>query len=205
VNDGSTDDTHAAASRYAENDSRIKVVSYPENQGKGFALRQGFKASNGDTVIFFDADLDIPPACIPVLLENLETNDLGGVVGSKMHRDSDVRYSLKRKILSHAVRMFVWILFRISVKDTQVGLKVFRRQSLEPIMGLPQVKGFAFDIELLALAQKTGIKIGEGPVRIEYAQQTSTVTLLAVFRALMDAFGIFYRVRIKRTRPSGGR
>lgn len=205
VDDGSTDDTFVAASRFANQDPRINVLAYPENQGKGYALRQGFNASRGDIVIFYDADLDIPPACIQALLEILNANDLGGVVGSRMHRDSDDHRSLKRKFLSHAVHIFVWTLFRISVKDTQVGLKVFRRQALEPIMGLPRVKGFAFDIELLALARMTGIKIGEAPVRIEYVQQPSTVTVSAVFRALMDAFGIFYRVRIKRIRPYSGR
>jgi glycosyltransferase involved in cell wall biosynthesis len=204
VDDGSSDNTFAAASAYAVADSRVSVVSYPENQGKGYALRKGFEESRGDTVVFFDADLDIPPWCIRVLLEQLQEDGLGGVVGSKMHKDSQVHYTVKRRILSHAVRIFVWTLFQISIKDTQVGLKVFRREVLEQIMALPRVNGFAFDIELLALARKSGAKIGEGPVCIEYVQQASTVTLRSVFRALTDAFGIFYRIRIKQTRLKGG-
>jgi hypothetical protein len=99
--------------------------------------------------------------------------------------------------LSHAVHLLVWTLFQIPVRDTQVGLKVFRRSALDQVIHLPRVKGFAFDVELLALARRSGVQIGEGPVCIEYNNKASSVTISSVFRTLRDTLGIFYRLRIK--------
>jgi len=197
VDDGSPDDTCKVVTEMAARRPHVHIETYTKNHGKGYALRHGFNASQGQTIVFFDADLDIPADCIPVLLQRLDMADCDGIVGSKMHPESVVDYPWTRRAFSQAAHLFVWSLLQISVKDTQVGLKAFRRPVLERIMHLPHVDGFAFDIELLALAQKAGFKVTEGPVHIEYGHFASTVTPSSIARALMDTLGIFYRIRIK--------
>ena len=196
VDDGSMDNTAAIVSELSERDPHVRIESYAPNGGKGFALRQGFKATSGQTIVFYDADLDIPPECIPVLLELLG-GGYDGVVGSKMHRESVVSYPLTRRLLSRAAHLLVWALLRVRVSDTQVGLKVFRRPVLTTVMHLPNSNGFAFDIELLTLAQRAGFQIVEGPVRIDYTRFSSAVNLATVARALLDTLRVFYRFRIK--------
>ncbi|MQF82919.1 glycosyltransferase, partial [SAR202 cluster bacterium AD-802-E10_MRT_200m] len=197
VDDGSHDQTSELVENFASTNPKVRLVAYTPNRGKGFAIRQGFKSSKGSTVIFFDADLDIPSDCIPILLDLKKTNQVDVVVASKMHPDSQVQYPLLRKLFSRSVYFLVWMLLQIPVKDSQVGLKVFNRAALDAVMHLPRVDGFAFDIELLALIHKANFKIIEGPVKIEYRTFGSTVSALSVFVALVQTFGVFYRVRIK--------
>ena len=197
VDDGSHDQTPELVENFANTNPRVRLVTYTPNRGKGFAIRQGFKSSKGNTVVFFDADLDIPSDCIPVLLDLKKANQVDVVVASKMHPDSQVQYPLLRRLFSRAVYFLVWVLLQIPVKDSQVGLKVFNRAALDAVMHLPRVDGFAFDIELLALIHKANFKISEGPVNIEYRTFGSTVSALSVLVALIQTFGVFYRVKIK--------
>jgi dolichol-phosphate mannosyltransferase len=200
VDDGSGDDTAAVVSAAADQDTHIRLVSYSPNRGKGNALRTGFQICHGETVVFYDADLDIPVDCIPELLIFYNSDDFDGIVGSKLHPKSIVDYPIKRRILSNAVHAFIWALFRIPVADTQVGLKIFRREVLEAIVDRSTANGFAFDIELLALAQASGYRIGEGPIRIAYGQSrlsTSTVNWRSVGRTLVDTLRVFYRIKLR--------
>lgn len=204
VDDGSNDGTAQLVSDFAQSNAKILVESYGTNRGKGYALRQGFKAATGDIIVFFDGDMDIAPSGIPVLINLLGVNNYDVVVGSKRHQDSDIQYPVGRRILSRLVYAMVWVLFRMPIRDTQVGLKVFRRKVLDTVMHLPRINGFAFDIELLALAHRTGFRIGEGPVKIIYQTSASHVSFRSTLRALKETLGAFYRMRLKRRRISNG-
>ena len=88
------------------------------------------------------------------------------------------------------------LLFSLNVRDTQTGLKLFRRDVLLDVVPLLAVKGFAFDLELLVVSTKLGhTKIIEAPIDLAY-QFESTVDLHAVWRILWDTAAIFYRLRI---------
>jgi hypothetical protein len=91
------------------------------------------------------------------------------------------------------------MLFRLDVRDTQVGLKVFRREVAEEVMPLLLVKQFAFDLELLAVARALGYdRLREMPITLRYRFTGSGVRSIAVLRALVDTAAIFYRLRILR-------
>src|SRR5207237_2235062 len=91
-------------------------------------------------------------------------------------------------------------LFRLDVRETPAGLKVFRRGVVEEVMPLLLVKRFAFDLELLAVATALGYdRIRELPVRLDYRFTGSGVRSSAVLLALWDTAAIFYRLRILRT------
>src|SRR5207247_1743577 len=198
VSDGSVDGTHE---RLLEARSKaVRVIHYDRNLGKGYAVKAGALAAHGDWVALIDADLDLDPSSIPTYLEVARGEELDFAIGSKRHPDSLVHYPPARRIASWLYQQLNRLLFRLDVRDTQVGLKVFNRKIVDEVLPLLLVKQFAFDLELLAVATALGHgRIRELPVRLEYRFSGSGVRSLAVARALVDTAAVFYRLRILRT------
>ncbi len=121
-------------------------------------------------------------------------------VGSKRHPDSLVHYPRSRRVASWMYQQLNRVLFRLDVRDTQVGLKVFRGEVADEVVPLLLVKQFAFDLELLAVGRALGYgRMQEMPIRLDYRFTGSAVRSRAVARALVDTAAIFYRLRILRT------
>jgi glycosyltransferase involved in cell wall biosynthesis len=199
VSDGSIDDT-AERLLAARSEAGIRVIHYDRNLGKGYAVKIGALAAHGAWVALVDADLDLDPASVPFFVETARREDLDFAIGSKRHPDSVVHYPRSRRIASWAYQQLNRLLFRLDVRDTQVGLKVFSRRVAEEVLPLLIVKRFAFDLELLAVAKSRGFdRIRELPVRLQYRFSGSGVGSLAVAGALWDTAAIFYRLRILRT------
>src|SRR5213079_2446761 len=116
-----------------------------------------------------DADLDIDPGSIPDYVTIARAEGLDFAIGSKRHRESVVEYPRSRKVASWCYQQLNRVLFRLDVRDTQVGLKVVGRRVVDEVVPLLLVKQFAFDLELLAVATALGYgRIKELPVRLEY-------------------------------------
>jgi glycosyltransferase involved in cell wall biosynthesis len=197
VSDGSIDRSDERLLEEAPDVARL--IHYDRNLGKGFAVKTGALAAAGDYISYVDADLDLDPASIPEFLELAREDGLDFVIGSKRHPDSVVDYPLARRVSSWLYQQLVRLLFRLDVRDTQVGLKVFRREVAEQVLPLLLVKQFAFDLELLAVANALGFgRIREQPVRLQYQFTGSGVRSAAVLLALVDTAAIFYRLRILR-------
>lgn len=195
VDDGSNDGTHEKVAEFAEQHKNIRVVNYGGNHGKGFAIRYGFKYATGDLVAFIDADLNLHPRLILRLVEYMEKTGADVVVGSKRHPLSRVNYPLKRKILSEIYYLLVKTLFGVPVKDSQVGLKLYKRAVLEDIFPKVLVKRYAFDIEVLANAHRMGYKITESPIELNMSFSRH-INKKAIWNMLIDTAAVFYRLRI---------
>ncbi|MBI2085932.1 glycosyltransferase [Candidatus Daviesbacteria bacterium] len=204
VIDGEIDGTFKQASRFAEKNGHTKVIGYDHNQGKGYAIRFGMAESRGDIIGFIDAGMDLNPMGLSMLLEHFEWYNADIIVGSKRHPVSKVYYPWQRKILSFGYQMLVRLLFGLKVKDTQVGMKFFKREVLEEVLPKLLVKHFAFDVEMLVVANALGFnRIYEAPVDIRlHFGGASTITsqkfLRTVLRMLWDTLAIFYRLKILR-------
>ena len=194
VDDGSSDNTAKEAKEIK--DKRIKVFRYDDNKGKGYALKYGFSKVTGDFITFIDADLDIHPRQLKTLIEYMDENNADMVVGSKRHKDSKIDYPLKRKILSYFYHLFVKFLFGLNVKDTQSGFKLFRYECAKTVIPKILVKKFAFDLELLVIANKYGFKIVEAPIEIKQLFNGSSVGLKAIKNMFQDTLAIAYRLYI---------
>jgi glycosyltransferase involved in cell wall biosynthesis len=134
VSDGSID---GSDERLLEDESHgARVIHYDRNLGKGYAVKAGALAATGEYLAFVDADLDLDPARIPGFLDVARAEQLDFVVGSKRHPESVVRYPPARRVSSWLYQQLVRILFDLEVRDTQVGLKVFRREVAEEVMPL---------------------------------------------------------------------
>src|SRR5262249_21283601 len=118
-------------------------------------------------------------------------------IGSKRHPDSDVHYPRSRVVASWMFQQLVRLLFRLDVRDTQVGIKVFRREVAREVMPLLLVKRYAFDIELLAVSRALGFdRVREMPVTLDYQFAGSGVRSIATLHAILDTLAVFYRLRI---------
>ena len=179
--------------------SRLRIIGYPSNHGKGYAVRFGMARAKGNYIVFIDAGMDIDPNGISMVLEHMEWYKADIIVGSKRHPASKVDYPLSRKIMSRGYHFLTQILFGVKVTDTQAGLKVFRREVIEKILPRMLMKRFAFDIEMLAIARRLGYnRIYEAPIKLnrERFQFSSTVEWNTAFKMLWNTAAVFYRLKI---------
>ncbi len=143
----------------------LRVLTTPQNGGKGSAVKRGMLAARGDYILFADADNSTPIEEIGRLLHVLEHEGYDIAVGSRAADGAEVENkSFKRKVLSAGLNAIVQNLFRIRVKDTQCGFKLFRREAALRLHNAQTLMGFSFDLEILYLAFKFGYKVAEVPV-----------------------------------------
>ena len=126
VNDGSRDNTLKEMKRAADTDSRIRIISSEKNRGKGNAIISGVSQAEGQYVAFVDADLELNPSQLEGYLEKMIAENKDVVIGCKFHKDSQLEYPFKRKIISAGYYIMLLVLFHLNVRDTQTGLKVFK-------------------------------------------------------------------------------
>ncbi len=181
--------------------SKIKVISYFKNQGKSYAIRLGMTKAKGDYIMFLDSGMEIDPNGISMLLEHMQWYNADIIVGSKRHLASMVKYPLSRKLLSYGYYYLVKILFGIKIRDTQAGIKIFRKKVLEKVLPRLVEKKFAGDLEMLVVADSLGFKkIYEAPIKLDYnlGTLTSAATLKSIWGILIDTLAIFFRKNILR-------
>jgi dolichol-phosphate mannosyltransferase len=191
VDDGSRDKTWSRALLYASTNSHVKVVTYSRNMGKGYAVKAGFMEAKGEAVIFADSDMDVDLNVVSRYVEALQHGDI--VIASKWHPESVVKIPLIRRILGCGFNLLVRVLTGIKLKDTQAGLKAIRRKAFEDIFPMLAVKRYAFDVELLAVANLYGLKVVEMPVNL---QMRALFSLREVWKMFVDLLGIAYRLRV---------
>jgi dolichol-phosphate mannosyltransferase len=193
VDDGSLDGTKQKAVEHVDKkgNGHVKVVGYEENLGKGNAIKIGFAHSQGDFVVLIDSDLDVDPNLIPNYVEALKRNDIA--VASKWHPQSHTSLTLKRKVLSFGFNALSRLFTGIKLRDTQAGLKAFRREVLERMVPKFVVKRYAFDLEVIGACNHAGYRIVDLPVNVHIE---SMVSLREIFRMTLDMLGIAYRLRI---------
>lgn len=198
VIDGKIDKTFENARKVSS--PKIHITGYEHNHGKGYAIRYGMVRSKGEVVGFIDSGMDLNPNGLSMLLEHFEWYNADIIVGSKRHPASKVDYPLSRRILSFLSQLYIMLLFGLKVRDTQVGMKFFKRQVIEDVLPRLLVKKFAFDIEILAVAYYLGYKrIFEAPVELELNIKNSVVSqdlFRILFKTLWDSLAVFYRLRI---------
>jgi dolichyl-phosphate beta-glucosyltransferase len=163
VSDGSTDAT-ARVAREAGG-KRIRVIENPTNHGKGHAVRTGVLAAAGAHILFSDVDLSTPIDEVERFRAALAAGcDI--VVGSRALPDSDVRVRQAwwRESMGRTFNHIVRAAVGIEMRDTQCGFKCFRHDAARAIFSRARVDGYAFDVEVLWIAKRLALRVGELPV-----------------------------------------
>jgi len=191
VDDGSRDGTLERARRYAGKNGHVRVLSYSKNVGKGHAVKTGFMKASGNVVVFADSDMEIDLTVISKYLEALKYGDI--VIASKKHSESQVVVPVTRRLLSECFNGLVRLFTGVPLKDTQSGLKAMKKSEFINIFPRLAVKRYAFDVELLAVANLRGLKIVEMPVNIKLDAKFKPKEMWHMF---LDLLGIAYRLRV---------
>ena len=179
----------------------IKVIGYPNNSGKGYAVRYGMSHAKGNIIGFVDSG-ELDYGMFPMMLEHFRWYKADAIIASKRHPVSQVTYPWQRKILSWGYQIGVKLLFGLDVRDTQVGMKLYRKELIKAVLPRLLVKKFAFDIEILAVAYYLGFtKIYEAPVKLTMKfLHTSSIFNAGFFKTAFnmawDSAAVFYRLHI---------
>jgi glycosyltransferase involved in cell wall biosynthesis len=190
VSDGSTDGSPFTLDGFPDTVLRLR---FDTNVGKGRALRAGLGMGRGKYLGFIDADGDISPEFLAPFVSIMRTEEPDIIIGSKRHPGSSVHYPPLRRLYSWGYQHLIHLLFRLKVKDTQVGIKLVDRRVIADVLPMLRESRFALDLELLVLAHRLGYtRIVEAPVRID-ERFGSTISLKAVWLLLVDTLGLFVR------------
>jgi glycosyltransferase involved in cell wall biosynthesis len=196
VDDGSSDGTSRAAAELLSR-GRGRVLRNEENRGKGFSFRRGFAAAEGRWVLLSDADLSTPITEHAKLAEVARRGDLDVVIASRALRDSriEVRQSLVRQSMGRTFNRILRVLTGMPFRDTQCGFKLMDRRRVLPIVDRMIVDGFAFDAELLYVATRFGLHVGEAPVVWRNSPESRVGLAQAPPRMLLDVLRVLWRFR----------
>jgi hypothetical protein len=207
VDDGSVDDTAGIATELLRDLAKSRVISLPSNNGKGAAVRAGVAAATGEAIVFMDADLASDVADLPLLLAALEEAEVA--LGSR-RLGRGVDRAVTRRLGSWAFHGISRRLVPLGLADTQCGFKAFRRAEAKILFDRSQVTGFAFDVEVLAIARSLDYRIAEVPVRwIEKPEGTFSAArhtpamLVDLLKARRHITRASQRARVASFRPAG--
>ncbi|MFN2511404.1 MAG: dolichyl-phosphate beta-glucosyltransferase [Pyrinomonadaceae bacterium] len=172
VDDGSTDNTAAAARQILSAVDRVhtSVLSYQSNLGKGRAVRLGLLASRGRVALFSDADLSTPITETPKLVNPILRDECDIAFGSRALDRTliGVHQPWRREQGGRVFNLIVRLATGLPFWDTQCGFKAFRMSVCRPIIEGATVDRFGFDVELLYIAYRAGLRLREVPVRWDH-------------------------------------
>jgi glycosyltransferase involved in cell wall biosynthesis len=183
IDDGSVDDTWARIERYRIGHGQVRAWRLVSHRGKGAAVRSSLPLVETERVVFVDADLAFDRDSIQRAVDALDAADMA--IGNRRHDRS--RYSVpvrlfgflyRRHLLGLAFNAFVRTVLPVGVKDTQCGLKAFRRGCLARMEPALSTDGFALDVELLVVSRALDLRLAEVPVSVRYESARSSVRLL---------------------------
>jgi dolichyl-phosphate beta-glucosyltransferase len=171
VDDGSTDSTAGVAEEIAGNAAFVRLIRN-EHRGKGYAVKTGALAAEGDYVFLCDADLSMPieevTNFLPPALEGYDVA-IGSreVEGARRYDEPAMRHLMGR-VFNTLVRLLAVRGFQ----DTQAGFKCFTREAAREMFPYQTMDGFGFDVEILFIAQKSGLRIVEVPINWYYMRNS---------------------------------
>lgn len=201
--DGSTDGTFNMLENLCGKFPRLRVVTYPDrvNRGKGAAVRNGILQADGDIIIFTDCDLSYGTDVITRIVKIFRSNsDIDLIIGSRNLSDNGYAgYTFARKLMSKLYIKLLSTFAGLRYTDSQSGIKGFRREAARRIFKMCEIDRFAFDMEVLMIADKLEFNVREFDVKIiEHSQTGSKVKIVKdTIRMLHDVNRIRKRLNKK--------
>ena len=190
VDDGSTDHTAALAREVFQDAGtlRTSVISYKSNLGKGRAVRLGLLAARGDVALFSDADLSTPITEAPKLVDPIASGQFDVTFGSRAldRQLIGVHQPWRREQGGRVFNLAVRLATGLPFWDTQCGFKAFRMSVCRPRVEAATVDRFGFDVELLYLAFRAGLRLKEVPVRWDHNEGSKISLMSDSFRMLSE-------------------
>ena len=192
VDDGSSDRTAEIARAFAARHPFSRVLVNDRNRGKGYSIRQGALDARGETILISDADLSTPLTESAKLLARLAAMGEGIAIGSRGLAGSnvEVHQNALRELMGRTFNLVVRTMTGLPFRDTQCGFKALSRRIAEPIFRRARVDRFSWDVEILYVARKRGVKIEEIPVTWRNAPGSKVGILSAPVEMLRDVIRV---------------
>lgn len=193
VDDGSVDNTTEIARRSCDSFKKgiqTRVIRYEQNRGKGYAVRTGMLAAMGEIILFSDADLSTPISEMKKLIAPINKDEADLTFGSRALDRSLIgtRQPWRREQGGKVFNLVVCAFTGLPFWDTQCGFKAFRTKFMRPILEAAQIDRFGFDVELLFVAYRAGLRLKEIPVRWNHSEGSQV-------EVLRDSWRMFNEVR----------
>jgi dolichyl-phosphate beta-glucosyltransferase len=187
VDDGSKDNTRNIVKKFLKN-KNIILTKKRENKGKGYSVKQGALMAKHNFILFSDADLSTPIQELDKFLKYIDKYDI--VIGSRALKGADIRIKqpFYRAFIGKTFNKIARLLTVKGIKDTQCGFKLFK--NCRDIFKKQAIDGFGFDVELLYIAQKKGLKIKELPVAWLNAEGSKVSAFKDSFKMFCDLLKI---------------
>lgn len=195
VDDGSLDSTNSVVKEMKN--KKVKLIKHERNLGKGAALKSGVAISNGKYIMFMDADLSVPVKYVGELLSKLESG-IPVVVGSRRIGKSVIakHQPLIREQMGVVFTKLARMVTGVKLNDFTCGFKGFEAKAGKKIFLNSVINRWAYDSEILFLANKFGYKINQIPVRWVNREDSRVEGMRAVITVLIDLI----RIRINDLR-----
>ena len=193
VNDGSRDaSSQIARDAMARATIETHLLENFPNRGKGHAVRKGLLGAQRPIGLFFDADLSTPLSEVPKVIDPIAAGEVDIAFGSRaLDRRLIGRHQpLLREQGGRAFNLLVRLISGLPFWDTQCGFKAFRLDVCRPILQAARIDGFAFDVELLVLARRAGLRLREIPVQWNHAEGSKVDFLHDSVRMLREVIAL---------------
>ena len=191
VDDGSRDKTCQLVEAAAARIPNLILVRQRPNRGKGAAVRRGMLAARGRIRVMWDADCSTPPEELPRLLAPIAAGRAAIAIGSRYAQGArTVKQPRYRVLWGRLCNKFVqrWLVPR--VLDTQCGFKAFTSSAAVNLFGSATIDGWAFDLEILALARRRGFPIEEVGVEWKDDERSRVNPLRDFWKVIREALTI---------------
>ena len=201
----STDGTLEIAAKQVAQQAHFQVIDNGPKRGKGHAVRSGMRRASGEIVFYMDADLSVPLAGILPFLRRFEQAPKADVlIANRQHAMSRItrRQSTLREGMGKIFNRVLQVLALVGLRDTQCGFKAFRRAACREIFARQTVDGFAFDVEVLLLAERLGYVVEDLPVEWINSPESKVEIVADSLRMLRDTWRIRRRLRHVQIEPN---
>lgn len=192
VSDASPDRT---AEIVAARGRGVRLLANATNHGKGYSVKRGMLASTKSWAVFTDADNSTSIDHLALFAQHAENADI--IIASRLLPQSNIvtPRPLSRRVMGRVFPAIVNTIAPTGVADTQCGFKLFRGSAVEAIFPLQRIEGFAFDVELLLLARRLGLRIAEVPIDWDNPESTTIRASIESLRMLRDVIKAAIRVQ----------
>ncbi len=196
VDDGSHDACSEAVLAAEKEDPRVRLVRYTPNRGKGYAVRQGVLAAEGDLILFTDCDNAYGEDAVKRMVDTLIETGADMAVGSRnLSKDGHEGYTFIRKLASKTYLKMIAFIAGFKLSDSQCGIKGFKKEAAKKIFRNCEVDRFAFDLEVIMIATKVGYTITEMPVKIINHRESTVNLFRDATRMLRDVTKMKKRIK----------
>jgi dolichol-phosphate mannosyltransferase len=191
IEDGSPDGTLEAAKQLQDiyGADNVLILNRGKKLGLGTAYKAGLELATGDYVVLMDADLSHHPKYIPAFIELAQEGNYDIVTGTRYRGNGGVYgWDLKRKLISCGANTLTQMALGPSVSDLTGSFRLYKKPVLKKLIGLSKSKGYAFQMEIIVLAEQKGYKIGEVP--ISFVDRVFGQSKMGLDEIMRFAFGL---------------